>query len=655
MRFLWPILFFSLVGVQLRAQTLDSSELIGWWPLDGSISDIAIDVSAFHQNGSISGNPQRDQGRFGQAILFDGTNDYIDCGTNSRFDITDAITVCAWIKIHRFNAKFQTIIAKGDSAWRLARDGATNFIQFSCNSYKKTNFWSARGNTNVNDGQWHHVAGVFDGKNAYLYVNGLLDTSLNSVSKIDTNTLPVFIGNNPEFTDRYWNGWIDDVRIYKRALTDVEISQLSKWSGIYERAKDEIAKNPSEIINQMQIHLNSLGPWRTNSELKEKYAPCIANGLLNIARAKRVLNLAQNDLERSFLEITEEFPDTIAATKALYEWTGINLQNSIKAVAAHLKGDTRGTRTAQWYGSQVGLCLRESNYRDATQHIKELLKSNISVRFTNEMPELFFQSLGLSSDKYYIPFVWHHILQHPDSDVSCVFLRHRLSKLARQNKSQEQIDLISRIRTSQSETKLAACATEFHANTFFKLGHYLYALEVIQPGILSPDRDEVTITDDLDSLLTTYANVRAEPVIDHSHIYKRCAMYAQNLGLFIVACHCYRRCATIRGCSLIPFESHNVVPTNQKDIPARAEIWFWRGMIHAKDENLASAAMAYATYLQYDKTSVLAARALYDTARARLTAGQYEKAQYAIRQAKKLSPCPLVLELELRLHQIYQK
>jgi beta-galactosidase len=82
------------------------------------------------------------------------------------------------------------------------------------------------GNSSVNDGKWHHVAGVYDGQTMYLYVDGVLDSSQPASGPIGTNDEPVYIGENSEMTGRHWNGMIDDVRIYSYALGETDIEAL---------------------------------------------------------------------------------------------------------------------------------------------------------------------------------------------------------------------------------------------------------------------------------------------------------------------------------------------------------------------------------------------------------------------------------------------
>ncbi len=86
------------------------------------------------------------------------------------------------------------------------------------------------GDASVNDGRWHHVSGVYDGRRLSLYVDGELDTFTPAVAftRINTSTDHVLIGGNAETRPqpREWNGLIDDVRIYSYALAPDDIKAL---------------------------------------------------------------------------------------------------------------------------------------------------------------------------------------------------------------------------------------------------------------------------------------------------------------------------------------------------------------------------------------------------------------------------------------------
>lgn len=183
----------------------------------------------------VYGTPQWDPagGAINGALRFDGADDFIEVQNESPFDITGAITVAAWIKVAVFNRSYQAIVTKGDSAWRIQRWSNTDRIEFACTGLThNTPHGTLEGNANVNDGQWHHVAGVYDGARIYLYVDGDLDVSEATSGAITANNYEVMIGRNAEKANRLWNGWIDDVRIYNRGLTAEEITLIKSGDSV---------------------------------------------------------------------------------------------------------------------------------------------------------------------------------------------------------------------------------------------------------------------------------------------------------------------------------------------------------------------------------------------------------------------------------------
>jgi len=153
----------------------------------------------------------------------------VDCGNDPLFDITSSITVASWIKFDAQSRSSQAIVTKGNNAWRLQRNGSQRSVEFACTGVDVVGTSSSTidGVADVSDGQWHHVAGVYDGNHIYLYVDGVLDNSKDAVGLINTNTYSVLIGENAERNQRWWDGLVDDVRIYNNALSAAEIAVLA--------------------------------------------------------------------------------------------------------------------------------------------------------------------------------------------------------------------------------------------------------------------------------------------------------------------------------------------------------------------------------------------------------------------------------------------
>ncbi|MHC4626498.1 MAG: LamG domain-containing protein [Planctomycetota bacterium] len=147
------------------------------------------------------------------------------------------MTVACWIKVSEFTLFGQVAVAKSDSSWRLQRWWTTPFMEFACNgvSTETNETGGVIGDINVADGQWHHVAGVYDGSRICLYIDGILDNFEFASGKIGLDDYPVCIGSSFYSSGpggrRYWHGEIDDVRIYNYALSKTETRALYEGRG----------------------------------------------------------------------------------------------------------------------------------------------------------------------------------------------------------------------------------------------------------------------------------------------------------------------------------------------------------------------------------------------------------------------------------------
>lgn len=234
---LTPLSFAGPSAQTVKAVPPDPAGLVAHYAFEGNAGNGSGFAPA--GNGALVGNRTYRAGVFGQAIQLDGDGDYVRCGNGLLFNLTKQLTVAAWIQVNQFDKKYQTIISKGDNSWRLARAGDIDSIEFACNGTATTKWngvgevpWAVIATTSVNDGKWHHVAGVFDGSALYLYIDGVLEAAKAAANSIDASEYEVCIGENAQVPGRQWNGFIDDVQIYNYALSQAEIVSLMGKSEI---------------------------------------------------------------------------------------------------------------------------------------------------------------------------------------------------------------------------------------------------------------------------------------------------------------------------------------------------------------------------------------------------------------------------------------
>ena len=199
---------------------------------DGLIAAYGLDEDALDTSGNgndctVLGDPVFVEGVVGQALDLDGVGDYVDLGANPLFGMqeTNQMTVAAWLTIRSIPAAWAPAVAKGENAWRLSNVNMDRRYHFGITLWSNPGP-SVDGVTVVGADEWHHVAGVFDGNNIMLYIDAALDGIVEESSPIGTNNFNVLIGDNPEATGRYWDGLIDELKVYNRALSADEVAFL---------------------------------------------------------------------------------------------------------------------------------------------------------------------------------------------------------------------------------------------------------------------------------------------------------------------------------------------------------------------------------------------------------------------------------------------
>jgi len=180
------------------------------------------------------------EGKFGQAISFDGFDDYVALDANYASTGHTEITVCAWFRTS--NSANQHIVSfDRDEYWRL---GMTEYVSTGHLGWHvmtmvggtetQMDYGSV---TRLDDGQWHHAAGTFNSGTLSIYVDGALETTAFGGPTFGTGLVRYgFLGIGSESQDMfngmtnatgYFDGEVDDVRIYNRALSPAEIAYLA--------------------------------------------------------------------------------------------------------------------------------------------------------------------------------------------------------------------------------------------------------------------------------------------------------------------------------------------------------------------------------------------------------------------------------------------
>ncbi len=182
-------------------------------------------------NGTRYGNAapvtDAERGKVGQ---FDGNGDYIRVTNYSGINPTAAITVATWAKSNGATwSADHSLLSKRNAYILSPQFGGTGmrFYIYSSSNWRVIDV----PNIPIDITEWHHYAGVYDGSNIILYVDGAEVGRTPWTGTINYETGYLEIGRDDGYTTRYFNGWLDDAMVFNRALTPDEAASLPLNTG----------------------------------------------------------------------------------------------------------------------------------------------------------------------------------------------------------------------------------------------------------------------------------------------------------------------------------------------------------------------------------------------------------------------------------------
>ena len=222
-----------------------TSGLVGLWSFDGKdmAGVTAYDRSGQGHNGTLTSGPTRVVGKIGQALNFNGSTNFVALGTdtyNSIMSGKSAVSVSFWIKPTSYNNAgnrsriIDLQLSAGSNAFLVDFPTGDNNLEIAGRSISSDTLQSKTG-TPVSLGVWTHIVGVLDFQNSRIlvYKNGSLLSSTGvsfgastyTASSGATDSLGQVSGQ------QFYNGILDDVRVYNRALSATQVKQLYNLGG----------------------------------------------------------------------------------------------------------------------------------------------------------------------------------------------------------------------------------------------------------------------------------------------------------------------------------------------------------------------------------------------------------------------------------------
>ena len=228
---------------------ISDPNLVGWWNFNEDAGDKVIDWSGNGNHGTLAGEPQRVIGYDVGALYLDGRS-YVDMGNNGINGVFDngssAFTVTGWVKPSALKLSASNHGTRNVVVARASDPSNDNFeLGFSelgnLDLYIDENAddnMKTFGSGEVTIGSWHHFAVTFDSGQVRVYLDGNSYVGAFGGGAMDQASGSPFTIGTTRHSDIFFNGQIDDVRIYDRALTFEEVEQVKKVDPL-------LARNPN--------------------------------------------------------------------------------------------------------------------------------------------------------------------------------------------------------------------------------------------------------------------------------------------------------------------------------------------------------------------------------------------------------------------------
>ncbi|MGK2848659.1 MAG: phage head spike fiber domain-containing protein [Minisyncoccota bacterium] len=201
--------------------------LVGLWSFNGPdvSGTTAFDRSGQGNNGTLTNGPKVTQGKVGQALKFDGTDDYVNTGSTFS-SLTSTFTISTWVNPGASQTTYAEIFGNhtGYRGLVLQQNVAnTNQYYFA---YGDGSAWRYSSNFTLTANRWQHIVAIKDASSTTVYVNGVVVATGSSATSVAPSPDSLRFGRGYVPQSRCWKGSMDEFRIYNRVLSAGEVQAL---------------------------------------------------------------------------------------------------------------------------------------------------------------------------------------------------------------------------------------------------------------------------------------------------------------------------------------------------------------------------------------------------------------------------------------------
>jgi hypothetical protein len=222
------VVIFSLCFVGLCSARVDPKSVVGLWLFDVEDNSVVTDLSGNGFDGTLNGNPEFTDGKFGMALEYDGGDDFVEI-PDLHENMKDGFTVTFWInkpdqdKDNRWLFGSYSGWNSGSTSlliWKDEDPGHGNVTHFCVQGKNGRGCCSSQ---NLGYDSWYHVAATYDKTQVRLYLNGVQDASANFSEEVSASSDKWYIGYDP---GNQIMGMIDEVAVFNVALTVDDIKEI---------------------------------------------------------------------------------------------------------------------------------------------------------------------------------------------------------------------------------------------------------------------------------------------------------------------------------------------------------------------------------------------------------------------------------------------
>ncbi len=205
----------------LSHATALANDLVGAWSFDEGSGSSVGDASGQGNVGSVSGATWTTSGKFGGALVFNGSSARVNVPNSASLQLVSGMTLEAWVYPASVSSGWRDVVYKGDDNYYLEGTSLTGGRPAGGGTFGGSNA-NAYGSGALPGDTWSHLALTYDGATLRLYVNGAQVGSQASTGAIATSTNQLQIGGD-SIWGQYFSGRIDEVRVYNTALSAAAI------------------------------------------------------------------------------------------------------------------------------------------------------------------------------------------------------------------------------------------------------------------------------------------------------------------------------------------------------------------------------------------------------------------------------------------------